>query len=109
MSWHTIVQVSNAGEVEVAFETVEAVVASTLKRDGVHPDVLDQLRKSFEQGEGSCNLHSAYLQTLFAEMAPLVTDGMLEVRCLGEEFKSTWIMSIKEGRVSFSVGPWDDE
>jgi hypothetical protein len=109
MSWHTIVQVSNGGDVEVAFETVEAVVASALKGDGIHPDVLDQLRRSFEQGEGSCNLHPAYLQSLFAEIAPLVTSGVLEVRCLGEEFKSTWIMCIEEGRVGFTVGPWGDE
>jgi len=107
MSWHTILQVAQIGDVNVEFESLEAKLRTILQRDGIHQHLLDDLQDALVQGEGTCNVHAAYLQQLFHEIAPLTAPGSLEIRCLGEEFRHTWIMSINAGSIDFSEGVWD--
>ncbi len=107
MSWHTVLQIAQAGDVTVDFDALEAGLAALLQRDGIDHDLLGDLRDALEGGEATCNVHAAYLQQLFGEIAPLTAPGSLEIRCLGEEFRHTWIMSINAGRIDFSEGLWD--
>lgn len=109
MSWDTVIQVMNTGDVPVKFESIEAAAGAILDRDGIDRDFLEDLRMSFEQGESIGNVHSHYVHQVFSQLAPLITQGGVEVRCLGEEFRHTWIMSIKEGHIDFSAGPWEYE
>lgn len=106
MSWHTLLQIAQTGDVTVEFDTLEATFRTLLQRDGIHHHMLEDLHDAWVQGEGSCNVHAAYLQQLFREIAPLITPGSLEIRCLGEEFRHTWIMSISAGTIDFSEGLW---
>jgi hypothetical protein len=107
VSWHTVIQVASVGDGVVGFDTVEHVIRSIFERDGTHLDVLEDLRIAFSKGEATCNVHPAYLQEVFSQLAPLITIGTLEARCIGDEFRDTWVMSIAEGCIQFSEGPWD--
>ncbi len=107
MSWHTIIQVASVGDEVIGFDTVEPTLTSIFQRDGTHLDVLENLRTAFAEGEGVCSVHPGYLQEVFSQLAPLITTGTLEARCIGDEFRDTWVMSIAEGYVQFSEGPWD--
>lgn len=107
MSFHTTLQIAQTGDVSVEFESLSAQLEILLQRDGIHRDLLTDLHDAFEQGEAICWVHAAYLFQLISEIAPLTAPGSLEIRCLGEEFRHTWIMSVAAGRIEFSAGPWE--
>lgn len=110
MSFHTKLQIQMLGSSEpVDFQNIEDSVLALLKVDGIHKDVYSDLRSAFGSGEADFNLHAAYLLVLVRKVAKILTDKEFEARCLGEEFRHTWIAAFRNGREIFCQGPWDYE
>lgn len=109
MSWHTQLQVQNLGGAAISVDDFEKQILDMLRRDGISADLFGALREAFESGEATCHVDSVYLYQLFEELTPLIPALDIEVRCLGEEFRHTWIRAISNGEVTLEVGPWDYE
>ena len=109
MSWYTNLQVAVLSGTGTTFNSLHEHIISILDRDGISHELFTDICSSFETGEATCNVHPAYLYQFFVEIAPLLSPLNLEIRCLGEEFRHTWIMGIASGKIDFNVGPWDYE
>jgi hypothetical protein len=108
MSWHTTLQIRTLGYSDpVELQFIEEIVLKQLREDKVHPDVYLDLKQAFERGETVFNVHAAYLKQLLRRVSSNLPRTHFEVRCLGEEFRHTWVATFQHGKEVFSHGPWD--
>ncbi len=107
MSYHTILQIENIGDEPIDIDELGDQILTMLDRDGIHHDLLSDLQDAFETGEGVCSVHSGYLLELLGDVAAIAPQANFSVRCLGEEFRHTWIREFSEGMAVFVAGPWD--
>jgi hypothetical protein len=109
MSFHTALQIANHGDASLDFDGISGRVLALLDRDGIHHDLLSDLRESFSTGNSICYVDPLYLLQLLEDVAIIAPHFHFEVRCLGEEFRHTWIREFSQGKSIFEAGPWDYE
>src|SRR5690606_9836465 len=98
MSFHTTLQIANLGDECINVDDIGDRVLRILDRDGIHHDLLTDLRDSFNTGQSVCYVHSAYLLGLLEAVAAIAPQAHFEARCLGEEFRDTWIREFSGGK-----------
>ena len=107
MSWHTKLQIQVLGSDLVDLQAIADTVLKQLQEDQIHPDVYGDLKQAFDEGEAIFNVDVAYLQHLLRKIAPHLPEANFEARCLGEEFRDTWVATFRSGKEVFCHGPWD--
>lgn len=82
-------------------------ILEILKEDGIHSDVLSDLKAAFQNSTGDFSVNSIYLMDLVGAVAKMFPNQPFHARGLGEEFRYSWIREFENGIPSFSAGPWD--
>ncbi len=82
-------------------------ILKILKEDGIHSDVFVDLKAVFETTSGELSIDSIYLLGLVESVAQMFPISPFHARCMGEEFRYTWIREFENGNAVFSEGPWD--
>lgn len=108
MGWNTKLQIQMLGYSDpVDLKMIVDTVLKKLDEDGIHSDVFADLKQAFENGEADFNVHAAYLQILLRNITQSLPDAYFEARCLGEEFRDTWVATFRNGKEIFCQGPWE--
>jgi hypothetical protein len=106
MGFYTKLEIVFGGDTP-DMETVAEKILLQLDSDGIHHNVLQDVRQAFETGEAGFSVHAAYLVQLIESIAALLPECSFEARGLGEEFRHTWVRSFEDGKLTFEAGPWD--
>ena len=108
MSFYTALEIAYTGDWEPPdIDTVSEKILHLLDSDGIHHDVLQNIRVAFDTGKADFFVHAAYLAQLIQSISEFFPNCSFEARGLGEEFRNTWVRSFEDGKLIFEVGPWD--
>lgn len=103
MSFATFLEVQYVDN-QVEFETISEELKKILAEDGIHPDVLENLRTAFAGGETMFNLSASYLAYLVERIASLQPTVSFHARGRGEELRDVWVREFEGGEAVFSEG-----
>jgi hypothetical protein len=106
MSFYSTLQIQHVDD-PVDIGTKSAQILKILQDDGIHENVLSDLKDAFESGAGEFAVDAVYLLGLIETVATLFPDFPFHARGFGEEYRTTWVREFENGIATFSEGPWD--
>lgn len=106
MSFFSTLQIQYSDD-PIDIDSQSEKILKILKEDGIHSDVFVDLKAAFENTAGDLSIGSIYLLGLIESVAQMFPNSPFHARCLGEEFRYTWIREFENGSPVFSAGPWD--
>lgn len=103
MSFATYLEVQYVdGQIDV--NAIEEELTELLNEDGIHLDVLNDLRAAFEGEETMFNVAASYLSYLVERIASLQPAVSFHARGRGEELRDVWVREFEGGEAVFSEG-----
>jgi len=103
MSFATLLEIQYV-EDHVVIERISDELKNILAEDGIHFDVLENLRTAFEGTETMINVSASYLAYLVERIASLQPTVSFHARGHGEELRDVWVREFQSGEAVFSVG-----
>ena len=88
---------------------LKSKILAQLDRDGIHHDVYKDITELFATGHAYFRLHPLYLLQLMDALSEMFPSVSVDARALGEAFRETWVAEYREGKRTFTQGPWGYE
>ncbi len=103
MSFSTYLEVQYIdGRIDIGSITSE--LTDILNEDGIHTDVLNDLRSAFEGKETVFNVAASYLSYIVERIASFQPTVSFHARGRGEELRDVWVREFEGGEAVFSEG-----
>ena len=103
MSFTTYLEIQYIdGQIDI--NAIESELSELLNEDGIHLEVLSNLRLAFEGDEIVFNVAASYLSYLVERIASLQPSVAFHARGRGEELRDVWVREFEGGEAVFSEG-----
>lgn len=103
MSFATYLEVQYVdGQIDIG--SIESELVEILNEDGIHLDVLNDLRSAFEGEETMFNVAASYLSYIVERIACFQPTVSFHARGRGEELRDVWVREFEAGKPVFSEG-----
>jgi hypothetical protein len=103
MSFATYLEVQYVdGQIDI--NSLEAELTELFNKDGIHLDVLNDLRLAFAGEEAIFNIDASYLSYVVERIASLQPSVSFHARGRGEELRDVWVREFEDGEAVFSEG-----
>lgn len=110
MSFHTRLEIAMIDEFYgIDWELIQKDILKLLDRDGIHHDVLEDVKVAFREGEVLVGVDAAYLKSFFEDSAELFSKVSFELRGSGEEFEHTFVQRHEDGKVVLNIAIWESQ
>lgn len=107
MSYYSTLQIGVFALDDFDFDTLSNKILGQLQEDGIHEDVLQDIRAAFAGEQALVKVVGAYLVSLIDFIHHCVPHLEFDARGWGEEFGDIWMRSYRANSNVFSVGPFD--
>ena len=117
MSYYTRLEVTcdDTGRIKGAVAETDIIAAaeSFVTRNGLHKDVLSDLKdalRGFNNSDIGFNRVPGFLiEMMMLHVSTAIPDVTFYVRAVGEEFNDVWMRQIRDGKIVFGQGPFAEE
>jgi len=103
MSFATFLEIQYV-ENSINIDAISEDVEKLLTDNGIHKDVVSDLRAAFEGQETMFNVSASFLAFLIERIAALQPSTSFHARGRGEELRDVWVREFEGGEVIFSQG-----
>jgi hypothetical protein len=103
MSFATFLEILYV-ENKVDVDSIQDELKKVLAEDGIHFDVLENLKTAFSGQETMVNVSASYLSYLVERVAGLQPAVSFHARGRGEELRDVWVREFENGEATFSQG-----
>lgn len=90
------------GQIDIG--SIQDELKDVLAEDGIHFDVIEDLKVAFSGLEAIFNVSAGYLSYLVERIAGLQPSVVFHARGRGEELRDVWVREFENGKVIFSQG-----
>lgn len=103
MSFATFLEIQHVDDA-IDIDAIAPQVLAQLDEDGIHHDVLKNLRAAFAGAETLLNVSPDYVAYLVERIAAMQPHVAFHARGRGEELRDVWVREFSDGAATFSVG-----